>query len=202
MQQRPSSVSAVSTAGPLPVRKSTASINDFLMASALLWSRDETAMKKIDIRETEDRRFKLAESELGGRWNSQEHGGPLQVFVPYASPELAQQALDAAAALAGSLGAQAVLVAVHVVSPLLPLDEPNVSREFLEKKLESVAERSALPARVEIVFAREQETGFRTVLPQGSLVLIATRKHLWRTAEEKLARFLERAGHSVVLLTV
>jgi nucleotide-binding universal stress UspA family protein len=159
-------------------------------------------MKKIYIRETEDRRFRLTEGELGYRWNAQEHGGPLQVFVPYASPELAQPALDAAAALAGSLGAQAVLVAVHVVSPLLPLDEPNVSREFLEKKLESVAEQSALPARVEIVFARERETGFRTVIPQGSLVLVPTRRRWWRTAEEKLARFLERAGHSVVLLTV
>ena len=159
-------------------------------------------MKKIDIRETEDRRFRLTESELGDRWNTQEHVGPLQVFVPYASPELAKPALDAAATLAGDLGAQAVLVAVHVVSPLLPLDEPNVSREFLEKRLQSVAEQSTLPVRAEIVFAREQEAGFRAVIPQGSLVLVPTHRHWWRTAEEKLARFLERAGDSVVLLTV
>jgi len=159
-------------------------------------------MRKSDIQQIENRWFNSTKHALAERSNGQRNGGPLQLFVPYKSPELAKPVLDAAATLAENIGAQAVLVAVHVVSLLLPLDKPNVSREFLQKKLESVAERSAMPVRVEIVFARDQKTGFCTVLPPGSLVLIATRKRLWRTFEEKLARSLEQEGHSVVLLRV
>jgi hypothetical protein len=159
-------------------------------------------MRKINARETEDGGLRLTKRELLDRWKSQRDSRPLQVFVPYRNVELAKSALDLTAALAGNLGVEAVLIAVHVVSPLLPLHEPGVAKNFFERKLESVAQQSALPIRVELVFAREMQSGIRLVIPQGSLVLVATRRHWWRTAEEKLARFLEREGHSVVLLRV
>lgn len=192
---------AIPSAGALT--KSTAPVNDFLMASTLGWSW-VADMKKINIRETEGRLLRIARAELAGPRHAESEGGgrELQICVPYTTPELARAALGAAASLAGSLEATAMLVAVHVVPIVLPLDEPNVSREHFEQKLKAVADACSLPVRVELVFAREKGTGFRAVLPAGSLVLIATEKRLWRTPEEKLARFLDREGHSVVLVRV
>jgi hypothetical protein len=126
----------------------------------------------------------------------------LPVFVPYTTPELTGAALEAAAALTRSLRATAVLLAVHVVPILLPLEEPNVPREYLEQRLRAIAAESAIPVRVELVFTRDPETGLRQALAPESLVLIATRKRWWKTAEEKMARFLAREGHSVLLVTV
>jgi hypothetical protein len=52
------------------------------------------------------------------------------------------------------------------------------------------------------VLARYQDEGFRHILKPGSTVLIGTRKQLWRTREERLARALAREGHQVALLHV
>ena len=41
-----------------------------------------------------------------------------------------------------------------------------------------------LPVTPQVVLARGREEGFRYVLKPESTVLVGTRKHLWRTAEE------------------
>ena len=50
--------------------------------------------------------------------------------------------------------------------------------------------------------ARSREEGFRHALPPESTVLVGTRRHLWRTSEERLARMLVSDGHKVALLHI
>jgi hypothetical protein len=52
------------------------------------------------------------------------------------------------------------------------------------------------------VFTREPDAGREQILPAHSLVVLATKKRWWPTAEVKLAQALARAGHSVALLGV
>lgn len=126
----------------------------------------------------------------------------LQLVIPYTTPELTRAALKSAAVLAQDLGATMRLVGVHVVPYPCPLDHPDVANEHLKNKLAAVAWESALPVRAEVVYGRDRQAAFRQVLGPGALVLLATRKHWWRTAQERLARSLSRAGHSVALLVV
>jgi hypothetical protein len=73
-------------------------------------------------------------------------------------------------------------------------------QEHLTKTLSQLAEQSELPVTVELVVARSRDEGYRRALPHPSTVLLGTRKHWWRTCEERLARALTRAGHRVSLL--
>jgi hypothetical protein len=124
----------------------------------------------------------------------------LWVVIPYTTPELTRAALSFAAAFGQGLGVCVQLIDVQVVPYPCPLSQPMVSREHSRHKLRELARQSGLPVRAELVYARDQEEGFRHVLRPASLVLLATSKRWWRTAEEKLARSLSRAGHSVAIM--
>jgi hypothetical protein len=126
----------------------------------------------------------------------------LQLVIPYTTPELTRAALKSAAMFTHDLKATVRLIGVHVVPYPCPLDHPDVANEHLKTKLAAVAQVSALPVRAEVVYGRDRQEAFRHVLKPGSLVLLATNKHWWRTAQERLARSLSRAGHSVALLAV
>lgn len=131
-----------------------------------------------------------------------ERGGGLHVFVLFTSLDLTRAALRKAAALTRNLAARITLFAVQVVPYPLPLDRPPVSPEFLENRLTAVALEVEAQVDVHTVFARDLDAGFERVLAPHSLIVIATRKRWWPTAEMKLTRSLVRAGHSVALLEV
>jgi hypothetical protein len=131
-----------------------------------------------------------------------EKGGALRVFVPFTSPDLTRAALRKAAALTRNLAARITLFAVQVVPFPLPLDRPQVSPKFLESSLTAVALEVEAQVDVHTVFTRDLDAGFERVLAPHSLVVMATRKRWWPTAETKLTRSLVRAGHSVALLEI
>ena len=146
--------------------------------------------------------LRLDERSLCGFAKLRRGSGALQVFVPYTSPDLARSALAQAVVLTRNLTAQITLFAVHVVPFPVPLDKPNVSEAFLERKLAAVARGAGAAVRVRVAFARDAEYGYHQVLIPNSLVVMASQKRWWPTAEVKLARSLVRAGHSVALLEV
>lgn len=146
--------------------------------------------------------LRLDERSLCGFAKLQRGAGKLQVFVPYTSPNLARTALAQAALLTRNLTAQITLFAVHVVPFPVPLDKPNVTAAFLERKLAEVARGAGAPVEVRVIFVRDAEDGFRQLMVPNSLVVMASEKRWWPTAEVKLARALVRAGHSVALLGV
>ena len=125
---------------------------------------------------------------------------PIQIIVPYTTPDLSRVALNSAATLAKGIRAEVVLLAVHVVPFPLPLDRPDVQGKHLMHLLESVAVGSSLPVRVELVLARDRTTALHRFLKPGPQVLLVTRKRWWRTAEEKLAGVLAQEGCNVSLI--
>lgn len=124
----------------------------------------------------------------------QRGSGELQVFVPYTSPDLARAALAQAAALTRNLTAHITLFAVW--------NKPHIYPALLEQKLVAVAREADTQAETRIVFAQDPDTGRKQILMPNSLVVMATKKRWWPTAEVKLAGALARAGHSVALLEV
>ena len=127
---------------------------------------------------------------------------PLSILIPFTGHELARAALKEAVALAGDLGAIVTIAAVHVVPYQLPLNRPDVDKGYLTRGLESLAESCEFPAHVLLVLARDRQSAFRKLASPRSLVVIATRKRWWRTAEEALARALRCDGCRVALLTL
>ncbi len=130
-------------------------------------------------------------------------GSPrLRVVVPYTSPELTRVALGAAQNLAEELSAELTLVAVQVVPFPCPLDRPSVDPAHFERQLVSVAGTVGSPVRIQIVRARDERTGFQSVLRPRSLIFMATKRRPWPTREERLRRSFMNSGHSVALLPV
>ena len=146
--------------------------------------------------------LRVDERSLRGFAKLRRAGGHLQVYVPYTCSELTKAALSKAAALTRNLSAHITLFTVHLVPYPLPLDCPDVPAAFLERKLGSVALASGAQAAIRIGYARDPDLGLKQILPNHSLIIIATRKRWWPTAEVKLARRLARAGHSVALVGV
>jgi hypothetical protein len=146
--------------------------------------------------------LRLDERSLRGFAKLHRGTGELRVFVPYTSPELTKAALAEAAALTKNLAAHVTLFAVHVVPFPLPLDKPDVPAAFLERRLAAVVRDAGVQSDIRIGFARDLDLGSNQILPPNSLVVMATKKRWWPTAEANLAKVLARAGHSVALLGV
>jgi hypothetical protein len=125
---------------------------------------------------------------------------PLNIVVPYTTPKLTRSALNLAAAYAGDLRAQVKLVFAHVVPYPLNLEEPNIQSGSIAKRIKREICCIQYPISVEIIFARDKNEALRSAVPAGSLVLLATEKHWWRTSEEKLAGALVRTGCNVTIV--
>jgi hypothetical protein len=121
-------------------------------------------------------------------------GAPLDLVVPYTTPELTQAALRAANRLGAGLDSEIRLVKVQVVPFPLDLRYSPVPVEFLEAQLQ----KFGVPS--EIRFAREAEQGLRGALRYKSLVVMASKKRPWRTRTERLADSLRHAGYTVVMV--
>ena len=139
--------------------------------------------------------LRLDERSLRGFAKVQRGPGELQVFVPYTCPELTKAALAQAATLTRNLGAHITLFAVH-------LEKQGAAVGSLEKMLAGMAQSAGARADVRIDFAGDPGLGCTQTLPPHSLVVMATKKRWWPTAQMKLAQALARAGHSVALLEV
>ncbi len=145
---------------------------------------------------------RLDERSLLGLAKLQRGRGGFPVFVPYTSPELTRAALEQAAVLTRNLGAHITLFAVQVIPFSMPLDIPSGSVALLEQKLAAVAQQAGTEAEVRVICARDFGLGLKQILMPNSLVVMATKKRWWPTAEVKLAGVLARAGHSVAILGV
>jgi hypothetical protein len=128
--------------------------------------------------------------------------GELEVVVPYRDPELTRAVLARSAALAAGLNVRISLIAVHTLPYPTDFVCPTAVHAFLVSQLVELSAGSPVPVDAQVVLARTREDGFRHALRAESTVLVGTRRHIWRTAEERLARSLAADGHKVVLLHV
>jgi hypothetical protein len=137
-----------------------------------------------------------------GRLEANGADGELEVVVPYTGPVSTVAALERAAVLTAGLNARVSLVAVHALPYPLPFACPPLVHAYLVERLTDLAGHCQLPVSPQVVLARDVQEGFRYALKPASTVLVATRRHFWRTREESLARSLARDGHKVALVYI
>jgi hypothetical protein len=137
-----------------------------------------------------------------GQLGTDAFSGDLELVVPYTDPDLARALLRKAAALTAGLQACISLVAVHAVPFPADFHCPASTHTFLVDQLTALAAECPLPVSPLVVLARSREEGFRYALRRESTVLVGTRRHFWRTSEERLARMLVADGHKVALLHI
>jgi hypothetical protein len=129
-----------------------------------------------------------------------EHTGSFEIVVPYVGLDLTAKVVGCAAALATGLNVALKVVAVYVVPYPADLRCPLAMKEHLTGCLTEIAEKSSLPASIHLVVCRDRSEGLLRTLRPGSAVLLGSRRRVWRTQEEKLARQLVRQGQHVSLI--
>jgi hypothetical protein len=120
----------------------------------------------------------------------------LDLVVPFTTPELTRTALQAAERLGAGLNGAIRLLKVQVVP--FPMQQSPVHLGFLKKQLALF--QSALPLSAHIVLGREYEPDLMRALRPDSIVILASKKRLWRTHTESMAAKLRHSGHRVVLV--
>jgi hypothetical protein len=122
----------------------------------------------------------------------------LAVEVIFTSTESTRAALEAASRLTRDLDAQVRLVAAQVVPYPVSLSRPTVPVEWTERHLRALAAAASVPAHVQVYLCRDQRQALADFLRPGSLVVLGGRRRWWPTAEQRLGRWLQARGHSVV----
>jgi len=126
----------------------------------------------------------------------------LEIVVPYTGPETTAAALARVEALTAGLETRVHLIAVHTLPYPVPFVCPSLVHAHLVEQLLELASGCGLTIQPQVVLARDRIEGFQYALKPCSTVLVASRRHMWRTEEEKLARRLAEAGHKVALLHI
>jgi len=131
-------------------------------------------------------------------------GGPLDVVVMFTDVPGTLKALKTAAELAHNLNGRIRLLAPQVVPYPLPLDSPQVSRQFNERRFQTLAADGSVPVlidtRVEMCLCRDRDAAVCQTLGSEALVVMAARRSWLPTAEKALARKLRKKGHHVILV--
>jgi hypothetical protein len=122
----------------------------------------------------------------------------LDLVIPFTTPELTRAAINAANRMGAGLNAALRLVRVQVVPFELDLHRSPVFIDFLKEQLAGF--ESALPMAGEVRLARDFEDGLKGTLGPDSVVILATKRRLWRTNTERLSRRLRRFGYRTVLV--
>jgi len=123
----------------------------------------------------------------------------LEVKVLCTSVRAASSAMQQAAELARGLNARIHLLVAQEVSYAVPLESPPVLAAFQEQVARNVARSCGVETRVDIFLCRDAEQTLLRQLTPHSVVIVGAPRRWWPTREERLARHLRRAGHSVVV---
>jgi hypothetical protein len=122
----------------------------------------------------------------------------LEVSVVFTDKLGTLAALNMANRLAMKLDANFRLVMLHEVPYRLPLTQPAVQVEFLERELRDLAGRALMEINAQILLCRDKQRALQAAIRPDSLVIVGGRERWWPTPEQKLARALTRAGYHVI----
>jgi hypothetical protein len=128
--------------------------------------------------------------------------GEIELVVPYTGLAATRSLLQRIQTLTAGLQARIKLVAIHTIPYPATFDCPTTMHAFLVDQLMELADECSLPVDPQLVLARSREEGFRFALKSESTILIGSRRHFWRTPEERMARMLVADGHKVALLHI
>lgn len=122
----------------------------------------------------------------------------LAIIVVFTTVVATMAAMRKAVELASELNARIALVVPQVVPYPLPLSSPPVLLGFNENRFRRIAGATPVETVVRLYLCRDREAVLKTALPRQSLVVVGGRQRWWPTAEKRLARRLQGAGHDVV----
>jgi hypothetical protein len=122
------------------------------------------------------------------------------VTVLYTRPEPTLAALKTARRLMREHGAPVRLIVMLPVPYPLPLASPPVPLEFTERQIHQLVSQASVETKIELYLCRDRREALRDFLKPGSLVVLGgDRRRWWGNPEQRLARWLQENGHSVVL---
>ena len=124
---------------------------------------------------------------------------PLDIVVPYTTPELTRVALRKAAELSLDVPSRIRILRTQQVPYPLQLQQPPVAVEVLQTQTQELA-RGLRAAEINIVLTRNARQTLLDNLQPGSIVVIASRKRPWQTRQERLKRFCENNGRRVAFV--
>jgi hypothetical protein len=116
-----------------------------------------------------------------------------EIAVLYSEPDATEALLRHTVTLTAGSNATIHLVAVHSVPYPRDFECPASIHAHLVGNLMALAHRCPLPVTPLVVLPRSREEGLQFAIQPNSTVLVGSRKSLWSTPEEKLARSLATA---------
>jgi hypothetical protein len=122
----------------------------------------------------------------------------MEIVVLHTTVTETLQALKAAAHLAHGLSARIRLLVLEVVPYPLPIDRPTVGLPFTHRRFRTLAENASVETTVDIHLVRDRKKVIESILEPHSVVVMGADHAWWPTANSRLAKRLERAGHQVV----
>ena len=131
--------------------------------------------------------------------NTAGEAGLLDIVVPYTTPRLTRLALREAQELTLKLPSRIRLLRMLTVPYPLDLRYPPVTLDVLREQTRQVA-RGIAATEIVLFLTRNPEQSLLKSMRPGSIVVIASEKRWWRTAQERLQRMCERNGHQVALV--
>ena len=124
----------------------------------------------------------------------------LPVYVLFTDTDETAIALRAAADLAQSLDAAIQIIVTRVVPYPLPLTSPPIPVTFTEEQVAGIARAAGVDVAVRVYDCRDREETLAWLIPEHSVVVMSFKWHWYPTRQARLARFLRREGHEVVLV--
>lgn len=122
------------------------------------------------------------------------------VTVLFTTPDATLAALNTARQLTWEHGSPVRLVVILPVPYPLPLSSPPVPLGFTEWQIRKLALQAPIGTRVELYLCRDLHEALRNFLEPGSVVVLGVKRcWWWGSQEQRLARWLQANGHSVVL---
>jgi hypothetical protein len=122
---------------------------------------------------------------------------PIEVVIPFTTMAQVQASLKDAARLCTGLDANVRVVRVVVVPYPLDLDRPAVPVSSIVDEMAGLS--CDLPLTLDVRLSREKLPTLVDAMGTHPLVLLTTKRRVWRTKEERLALALQSAGHEVLM---
>jgi hypothetical protein len=122
----------------------------------------------------------------------------MEVVVLHTNVTETLQALKAAAHLAQGLSARIRLLVLEIVPYPLPLDHPNVSTPFTQRRFRTLAANASVETNVDIHLVRDPDKSIESLLEPHSVIVMGARRSWWPTAHRRVGKRLERLGHQIV----
>jgi hypothetical protein len=69
---------------------------------------------------------------------------------------------------------------------------------FTQRRFRTLANHAAIETNVDIHLVRDREKSIESVLEPHSIIVMGAHRTWWPSAQARLAKHLERAGHQVV----